>query len=375
MLAWLLVLCLIMIFYTWLGYGVVLAGLSRFRTVRLQRRPITPLVSIIVAARNEETQILGRLVNLLELDYPREQFEILVASDGSTDRTAEIALTVRDERIRLSEFSQSRGRAAVHNDLAAKARGEVLVFTDAATRFAPLFLRTLMRNFADSRVGCVSGVINFGNQDASAVCRQRGLYWRYEYWLRSLESGIGILVCASGPCMAVRRELFRPLRHLSYDVDFMTPLDVAASGFLVLQEEQAIARDEMFATPRQELRAEVRMVSRNFAGYLDRRFLLTSRKYAWFAWSLISHKVLRWATPFVLLVLFVSTGILAAQRHLPALWLSQVLFYGAALVGWFRTRNGQPAYLFALPFAFCLANVGFFLGLVKAFRKQRITTY
>jgi cellulose synthase/poly-beta-1,6-N-acetylglucosamine synthase-like glycosyltransferase len=364
-----------MISYTWFGYGVLLTGLSGIRKASIQRRSFTPRVSIIVAAKNEERQMQGRLTNLLELDYPPEQLEILVASDGSTDRTAEIARSVKDQRIRLLAFPQSRGRAAVHNDAAQIARGEILVFTDAATRFERSFLQNLVRNFADARVGCVSGIINFGNREVSAVCRQRGLYWRYEYWLRRLESRCGILVCASGPCMAVRRELFQPLKGLSYDVDFMTPLDVAEAGFLVLQGDEAVAYDEMFATPRQELRAQIRMVSRNFGGYLDRRCLLNARSTAWLAWSLVSHKVLRWSTPFLLLLTFVTTGILAAQGHASALWLAQVVFYGAALVGWFRARRGQQARVFALPFAFCLANVGFFLGMVKAFRNQRIVTY
>jgi hypothetical protein len=175
--------------------------------------------------------------------------------------------------------------------------------------------------------------------------------------------------------MAVRRELFQPLKDLSYDVDFITPLDVVQAGFLVLQEEQAIAYDEMFATPRQELRAQIRMVSRNFGGYLDRRCLLSSCSTAWLAWSLISHKVLRWSTPFLLLLAFVTTAILAAQDHAPAVWLAQVVFYGAALVGWLRTRSGRQTRVFALPFAFCLANVGFFLGMVKALRNQRIVNY
>jgi len=375
MLVWFLILCFLMIAYTWFGYGLLLAGLSHFRKVSIQRGSFTPRVSIIVAAKNEEKQMRGRLANLLQLDYPPEQLEILVASDGSTDRTVEIVRSVKDERVRLLDFPESRGRAAVHNDAAERARGEILVFTDAATRFERSFLQYLIRNFADARVGCVSGIINFGNREVSAVRRQRGLYWRYEYWLRRLEDQCGILVCASGPCMAVRRGLFQPLKDLSYDVDFMTPLDVAEAGFLVLQEDEAVAYDEMFATPRQELRAQVRMVSRNFGGYLDRHCLLDARRNAWLAWSLVSHKVLRWSTPFLLLLAFVSTGILAAQGHASALWLAQVVFYGTALIGWLRTRSGRQTRVFALPFAFCLANVGFFLGMIKAFRNQRIVTY
>ncbi len=365
----------LVLFYTWLGYGLLLALLCRFRKIRIEKRPFTPRVSIIIAARNEQRHIRERLENLLGLDYPPENLGILVASDGSTDRTAEIVRGFPDGRVRLFDFPRSRGRAAVHNDAAAVAQGEILIFTDAATRFERAFLLRLLSNFADPRVGCVSGVLIFSNQDASVVPRQRGLYWRYEYWLRKLESDCRVLACASGPCVAVRGELFRSLANASYDVDFITPLDVIEAGSLVLQEREAIAFDQMFSTPRQELRAQIRMVSRNLSGYLDRRCLLGSPGRARYAWSLISHKVLRWMTPFFLVILFASNTAVAIRGEALALWFGQLAFYAAATVGWLRVRKDRPAWVLAYPFSFCLANLGFFLGMVKALRNQRIVAY
>lgn len=372
---WIFIFCVLAILYTWVGYGFMLKGLSWVRKAPIHSQPYFPLVTVIVAARNEESNIEHRLRNLLELDYPPHCLEIIVGSDGSKDRTAAIVQQIKDPRIQVFKFSESRGRASVHNDAVQRAHGEVLIFTDAATRFDPSFLRTLIPNFADAKVGCVSGVIEFGNREASEISRKRGLYWRYEYWLRRLESKCGILVCASGPCMAVRKTLFRPLENGSYDVDFMTPLDVVQAGSLVLQEDNAIAYDEMFSTPRQELRAQARMVSRNLAGYADRQFLLTRYAYFPLAWSLISHKILRWGTPLILLGAFLANGALAFDGHLRVCWLLQILFYLTAVLGWLITRSGREMSFFSAPFAFCLANLGFLLGILKALRSQRIVVY
>jgi len=378
-----LLLCAALLSYTWIGYGVLLSVLAKFKRVRIAKAPIAPAVTVIVAARNEEQNIRARVENLLLLDYPHERLEIMIASDGSSDRTAEIVREFSDQDVRLLEFRESRGRAAVHNDAVKQSRGEILIFTDAATRFEPSFLLQLVSNFADPRVGCVSGQITFGSQGASAVTRQRSLYWRYEYWLRHLESSCGILACASGPCMAVRKELFRPLSDRSYDVDFMTPLDVIEQDGLVVQEPAAIAFDEMFSAPRHEFRAQVRMVSRNLRGYLDRGCLLFEPRKSWFAWSLVSHKILRWLTPFLLLSMFAASARLAARRELVSIWIVQVTFYVAAVVGWLHNKTGHSSSLlstlfstlFSKPFAFCLANIGFFFGVLRCLRRQRITVY
>lgn len=366
--------CAALLLYTWLGYGFLVWLVAKLRPIRVFKAPITPLVTIIVAARNEQENIRARIEDLLLLNYPRDKIQIIIASDGSTDRTADLVRECSDERVLLLEFPKSRGRAAVHNDAVAAASGQILVFTDAATRFDRDFVAELVPNFADPRVGCVSGEIAFENRSATSVTRPRGLYWRYEYWMRNCESRCGVSACASGPCMAVRRDLFRPFAHASYDVDFMTPLDVVEQGYLVLQEPAATAVDQMFSAPRQEFRAQVRMVSRNLRGYLDRYCLLPSRRPQ-FAWALVSHKVLRWLTPFFLITLFSSNTFLVLRGHWLPLWIAQLTFYAAAAVGWLMVRSRQSASLFSVPFAFCLANVGFLFGVVRSLRDQRITVY
>ena len=365
----------LLLFYTWAGYPALLWLLVRFHRVHRHKAAITPRVSVIVAARNEEKDIRARVENLLSLDYPPEHIEIVIASDGSTDRTAQWVREFADERVKLLAFAEARGRAAVHNDAVAASSGEILVFTDAATRFDRAFLAELVANFADPRVGCVSGEIRFANREASSVTRPRSAYWRYEYWMRNCESACGVSVCASGPCMAVRRGLFRPFARASYDVDFMTPLDVIAQGGLVLQEPAARATDQMFSAPGQEFRAQVRMVSRNLRGYLDRSCLVFLPGRPQFAWALISHKILRWSTPFFLMVLFLSNAWLVGRGGWLALWMAQWAFYAAAAAGGLGLKIRRSASPFSVPYAFCLANAGFLFGVVRSLRGQRITVY
>jgi cellulose synthase/poly-beta-1,6-N-acetylglucosamine synthase-like glycosyltransferase len=361
--------------YTWVGFPLVLGLLTRLRQVRICRREFFPLVSVIVAAKNEEENIRERIENLLELDYPSDKLEIIIASDGSTDRTTEYVRQICDPRIRFFDFAQNRGKAAVHNDLVPQAQGSIVVLTDAATRFGRNFLSKLLPNFADPRVGCVTGVLWFRNHTSSMVAKHRGLYWRYEYMLRNLQSRCGVYTHGSGPCMAVRKELYRPLRDRSYDADFMTPLDVVEAGYLVQQENEAIASETLFQTPKEEIRAQIRMVTRNVRGYLHRRWLLGSPKTWPVAWALISHKLLRWLTPFVLIVLFAANSYLAARGRFLSLWVLQCAFYGCAAFGWLLARLYGRAWIFAIPYTFCLANAGFMVGVTRAVRGRQIPTW
>ena len=363
------------LFYTWVGYPSFLFLLGHLRKYPIGKRKITPTVSIIIAAHNEEKEIRDRVQNLLELDYPADLFEIFIASDGSIDRTVEIAKEFSDERVHVLEFPKQRGRALVHNDVVRLAKGDIIVFTDAATRFETSFLSEIVSNYADPRVGCANGVVDFQNRDASTVTRQRGLYWRYELWLRQAETDCGIFLCASGQCMSVRRDLFRLLQNATYDVDFMTPLDVVEAGSLVVQDSTAKATDLMFSSSRQELKAQARMVSRNLGGYSDRRFLVGPSRLVPYAWSLLSHKVLRWLTPFILLTALLSNILLSIRGHAVLLLFLQLAFYAAAAIGWWRIELKRPASVFSGPFAFCLANLGFFLGVMKCLGNERITTY
>ncbi|RLG29429.1 hypothetical protein DRN98_08420, partial [Methanosarcinales archaeon] len=220
---------LIILFYTWIGYPFIIYLLTKIK--RKPKVPTTPdelpSVSIIIAAYNEEKVIARRIKNLLEQDYPKEKMEIIVASDGSTDRTVGIAKQYEKYGVRILDFKQNRGRAAIQNDGVKEAKGEIVVFTDAETEFKKNFLKNITKYFAEN-IGCVVGNLIYRPKDNS-ISQSEGLYFKFEKKIRELENRLGILATATGACMAVRKNLWKDLTPID-DSDFTTPLDIILQG-------------------------------------------------------------------------------------------------------------------------------------------------
>ena len=366
---------LLLLVYTWLGYPATLWLLRSALAARTIRERCAPSFSIIVAAYNEAAHIASKLQNCLDLEYPSERLQIIVASDGSTDATDAIAqqFAARDTRVRLVRCQGRAGKSAAQNLAVECATGDVLLFTDAETKARPDLLRLIAEDFADPRVGLVAPVARFGRFE-DAVSLGQGSYWRYELFLRQLESDIGILATASGAALAVRRKLYRPLPP-QYGDDCLIPLDVCRQGFRVLQDPRAMVTDEMPHSIEGELRARIRMTARNWSGILSRPAVLNPFRFPGVAWGLISHKFSRWLTPFLLAMALIINCWMAWHGELLSLFALQMFFYVAATIGWRRTHGPRCEPVFAYPFAFCLANLGFLLGVLKSLRGQSIVAY
>jgi len=374
---WLLLLSLGIVIYGWAGYPLLIFTLRSLFPRRGNRteRSSDPLVSIVIPVHNEEQRIAAKLEDCLELLYPHDRMEIVVASDGSTDRTGEIVrlFMARDARIRWLQSNSRVGKSGVQNLAAVQARGDILLFTDANTTMTPGVLRTMIDDLTDPAVGLVTATVHFGDPE-DAVERGQGFYWRYELFLRTVESDLGILATGSGQALLVRRELFRPLPPY-YGDDCIMPLDVRLQGFKVIQDRESTVYDAMPHSIEGELRARIRMTARNWSGTLARPAILNPLRFPLTALGLVSHKLLRWLTPFFLAMVFLSNAWLALEGRAVVLWWLEVGFYLSAFVGWELTRKQRPAWVFGYPFSFCLANVGFLLGMVKVVRSQKIVTY
>lgn len=365
----------ILLLYVWVGYPALLLAWARLRPDGPSTAAFTPTVCVIIAARNEEKTIRQRLENLLASDYPRERMEIIVASDASCDATDSMvaSFAARDPRVRLLRSELRAGKSALQNLAATEARGEILFFTDANTRNRPDTLARMAAHFSNPEVGLVTATVHFGDPDG-AVAEGQSLYWRYELQLRRLESELGILATASGQALALRRELFRPL-PACYGDDCILPLDVRAQGYRVVQDSAAIVYDTMPHSISGELGTRARMTARNWTGTLARPAVLNPIRFPLTALGLVSHKLLRWLTPVLLAIIFLGSTALALEHKALVPWLLQVAFYAAAGIGWWRTRSLRSAGWFGYCFSFCLANLGFALGLLKVLRGQRIVAY
>jgi len=374
------------LFYTYLGYPAIIyfwgwwqnrgADSCRCRAEGPGSTPLQsmPMVSIIVAAHNEAASIGHRVRNLLSQDYPRDHAEVLVGCDGCTDGTvAAVPRETANANIRVLDLPR-QGRAGVHNACAAAARGEILVFTDAATHFESHCLRQLLMPFSDPTVGCASGQLVYTNTGRAGIAQSAGWYWRYELWLRRLESAAGSSVAVTGACMALRKDLFRRLAP-SDDIDDAAPIDTLLAGRRVVFVPDAVAFDRLPDSSASELAARQRMVTKNLAAILNRPRILLVHRYPEAAFKLISHRVMRYLSPFFLLGLFLTNAFLPNRPLFTLTWNLQLVFYGAALVGLVADRLRWRLPVVSVAFAFCLANLGFLLGAWNIARCRSITLY
>jgi cellulose synthase/poly-beta-1,6-N-acetylglucosamine synthase-like glycosyltransferase len=349
----------LLIVYAYVGYPVWLVLSAWFRPApHVRKEPLTPRVTLVIVAHNEERVIEDKLRNCLSLDYPKDCIEILVASDGSSDRTEEIAARFTAEGVRVISLEGPRGKPSSLNQAVARSGTGVLVFCDARQMLDPGAVRQLVANFADPGVGAVSGELHIDTGSGSAAGEGVGAYWRYEKLIRRLQSRIGSTVGVTGALYALRRELYRELDPRIILDDVAIPLDVVATGHRVVFEPGARAYDVAPATPWHEYERKVRTLAGNYQLLALRPWLLDPRRNRLF-FHFISHKLSRLAVPWCLLVLAGCSAVLARTHgaFYATVLALQVGFYLMALTGCVLDRLRVRSTLFSFPYAFTLLNL------------------
>jgi len=361
--------CVATIAYVYCGYPLALClGLLGGR--RSIRRELVadapPTITVIVAAHNEEPQIEAKLRNILDSDYPRERIEILIGSDGSSDKTESIVRQFAREGVGLISFPQQQGKSAMQNRLAAAASGEILIFTDADCCCAPDSIALAIENFLDSRVGLVTARPRYVNETGTSITRNEGLYLRYETWLRRQESSRGLLAMASGSFVALRCSLWRPLEPDLGD-DFVLPLRVAQAGLLnILDERISVVTHLAEDRPRTMQRTKTRIIAKDFRGLMAYARLLDPFRHGALAVSLFSHKLLRWLVPYFLIATFVSNLFLVGRPVFRATLTLQIAFYLLALFGC-AAGSRLRSFPWSVPASFCVVNFAALIGTARAF--------
>ncbi len=322
-------LSLALVTYTYVGYALLLTLLARFRKLPVFPQPITPRVSVLIAAHNEEANLPGKLASLFSAAYPQDRLEIVVASDGSTDRTNAI-LAQHVGRIVSVLLPAAGGKAHALNHAVRSATGDILVFMDARQSVDADAIRQLVSCFADPQVGAVSGELHLETADGQPSSEALGIYWKIEKLVRKLESATGSVVGVTGALFAMRRELYVPLPAGTLLDDVLTPMQVVRAGKRVLFLESAIARDRIFSAPGKEFGRKVRTLTGNYQLLQLAPWLLSLRNPLLF--RLISHKLLRLAVPLFLLLLLVCSAASSGFVYRVA-FVVQLLLYAAALLG------------------------------------------
>ncbi len=338
--------------YTYVGYPAAAWALARRRSPRSHDPKYLPKVSLIIAAYDEEKAIAAKLEESLALDYPSDRLEILVAADGSTDRTVDIVRSFADRGVRLSFEPARRGKASAIDRAVLVANGEILVFSYANNRYADGTVRALVAPFVDPMVGMVSGAKRTEG-GLRGLGAGEGVYWKYENFIKTQQDRLGSCTAASGEVMALRAGIVGPLDEGVVLDDLGRLLQVLEAGYEVRYAPAAVSTEPTMAT----VQAELNRRQRSTAGrWLVVEGLLTKRPklgpLVW--WQFISHKVLRLVLPFAMISLFLTAGLDLLRRGrvgragwaVSSLFGGQLLFYAVALIGRRLPLGGRAKLLY-----------------------------
>jgi cellulose synthase/poly-beta-1,6-N-acetylglucosamine synthase-like glycosyltransferase len=356
--------------WVYAGYPLFLVVLARLRPAPRLRKPVALPVTAIVAAHNEAAVIGAKIRNLRASDYPPELLEIVVASDGSTDDTVDVARAGgADIVLGLPRLGKVRTLSAA----AERAGGSVLVFTDADSVLEAGSLASLVASFADPHVGGAGGNLLSADTPGSSVAGGEGLYWRYEQWIKLLEDRVGSTVSAAGSLYAVRRDLFSPPALVAGADDFLISTEVVRRGYRLVFEPGATVRIDSPAESGTAVRRKVRVINGGLRAAFSLGRLLIPFVGGLYGFEVLTHKILRRFVPLFLIAALASSAVLAARD--PAGWLAlgpQLVLYALALAGWLGRGHAwgraRPLYV---PYFFCLANTASLLAVVSLARGVR----
>lgn len=342
--------------YVYVGYPLLLFVIARLRPRPVGKAAVQPTVTLIIAAYNEEQAIAAKLENTLALDYPRELLEIVVASDGSNDRTNAIVERQFGGRVRLLALER-QGKTSAQNRAAAVASGEILVFSDATTMYDRNTITAMVSNYADPTVGSVGGDVRYVDESGAVTGKGRQLYWNYEAAIRRWESTIYSVIGATGCIYSIRKNLYVPLDPAVIS-DFVQPARALLRGFRSVVEDEAGAY-EVAESKRlgDELKRRARVVLRGLRGVGYMPEMLNPIRRPWLCFQLVSHRLLRWAVPLFMIAALIANTALLGQPLYNLLFVLQAALYAAALAALVLDRLRLRAPGLFVPLYFCLINL------------------
>lgn len=354
--------CVFLVFYIYIGYPLIIKMLPAYTSPYLNEDlPLhfEPYVSILIAAFNEEKDIMATIQNKIDQKYPKEKFEIIVVSDESSDKTDLIVESFSNTDVPVTLLRQvpRRGKTAGLNLIVPKAKGEILVFSDANSIYEENALRNLVNSFKDPKTGYVTGKMVYINSYGSIVGDGCSAYMKYENMIRADESKVGSIVGVDGGIDAMRKSLYEPL-NTDQLPDFVQPLKVVEKGFRVVYESKAILKEETLSNSTSEYTMRVRVTLRALWALKDMSFLLNPFKYGLFSFQLFSHKLLRYLAFIPIIAVFTLNLFLYAESFIFVITLAlQLIFYMLSWIGKnYQGNEDSPIYL-SLPYYFSILNI------------------
>lgn len=368
-----------LIIYTFVGYGFVLFFLVKikglfFKPFVFTKEAVLPTLTILIAAYNEEDLIIEKVENTIELNYPKDKFQIIFITDGSTDRTAE-RIKGFDEVTLLHEDSREGKMAAIKRAIP-YIKGEVTVFTDANTFLNRDALLELVKHYQNPKVGAVAGEKRIlVEESADASSAGEGFYWKYESKLKKWDYALYSNVGAAGELFSIRTSLYQPVESDTIIDDHMIAMRIAEKGHIIAYEPDAYAMETASADVKEELKRKVRIAAGGIQSILRLKQAANPFHNFVFTFQYISHRVLRWTiTPFLLILALLLNGIIAVRTDITfyqVLFVLQIVFYVLSVVGfYFESRNIRIKALF-IPYYFCVMNYAVLAGMMRYYKKNQ----
>lgn len=365
---------LFIVFYAYIGYGIVLYVLVKLKRITAGTKPAVPdaayepEVTLFIAAYNEKDFVAEKIKNSRELDYPAEKLHMVWVTDGSDDGTPDELK--KYEGVTVHHLPQRNGKIGAMNRGMQFVKTPVVVFCDANTMLGRESIRRIVKLFSNPKVGCVSGEKRIFSKDKDAAAGAgEGLYWKYESTLKKWDAELYSVVGAAGELFAIRTELYQQVERDTLLDDFIISLRVAQQGFTIQYDPEAYAIESASANVKEELKRKIRISAGGIQSVIRLRSLLNVFKFGTLSFQYISHRVLRWTlAPLALLLLLpagfalaFSEGILDFGPYSLLFWL-QILFYISALLGWYLENKSIKVKVLFVPYYFFIMNLSVFLG-------------
>jgi len=361
--------------YVYVGYPLLVYLVSVLFARPVARGQVEPSLTILITAFNEEKGIREKLENTLKIEYPTEKLEILVASDGSTDSTDDIVREFESRGVKLFRQEGRVGKTITQNNAVPHAKGEIILFSDATTVYEPDLLRKFLPAFADETVGCVAGRLVYVDNSDTSVGKGAQSYWNYETFIKTAESRACSLIGASGCLYAVRRSAYQPM-YAEACSDFLICTVLYRQGLRSIFEPSAVCFEDTNKRTGDEMQMRVRVISQTLTDLWRNIDMMNPFRSGFYAVELISHKVLRYAVPLVLLLVFISNlTLFSASTFFSVILAGQMLFYFMALIAWVFERIGVRLTLLAIPLYFVLANLASVIAFYRFIRGERVSTW
>lgn len=369
----------LIIFYSYLGYAVLSLILIVIKRMYSKRKSevnetFEPHVAVVIAAYNEGDLIEKKIENTLQLDYPKEKLEIIIITDGSTDNS--VGMVQRYSTIKHLHQPKRKGKVAAMNRAIDEVKSPFVVFCDANTFLNKECIREIVKHYANPTVGGVAGekkIILRGKEKASAA--GEGIYWKYESFLKKLDSELYTTVGAAGELFSIRTKLFEKVPEETIIEDFVQSLKLCIKGYVVRYEPAAYAAERPSASIKEEMKRKIRICAGAFQAMIQLKELFNVFKYPVVSFQFISHRILRWTIcPIALVLIFVTNLLIALQDQsmlYRVLLVLQLVFYFCAILGWIYASKNIKVKALYIPFYFLFMNVSVFLGFNRFVKKKQ----